>query len=85
MINWINGNAPPGFFQCLVNHDGVFSFESSYYSTEELYFMQHEFGGVPWAANSGPRANVGAPDGETKGSGASRHTPKWTAGRRPRW
>lgn len=50
MINYLNGHAPPGFFRCLVCHDGVFSFESSYYSTEELFFMEKEFGGVPWEA-----------------------------------
>lgn len=50
MINWLNGNAPPNFFKCLVNHDGLFSFEASYYSTEELFFMEFEFGGVPWKA-----------------------------------
>jgi len=51
MINYINGNAPPGFFRCLVCHDGTFNFESSYYSTEELFFMEYEFQGVPWKAS----------------------------------
>lgn len=52
MINYLNGNAPQGFFRCLVCHDGTFSIESSYYGTEELFFMEHEFGGVPWKAGA---------------------------------
>lgn len=61
MINWINGNAPHGFFKALVNHDGVFSFESSYFTTEELFFMEHEFGGVPWRSDGVP-SPAGASD-----------------------
>ncbi|KAJ1680427.1 dipeptidylpeptidase [Spiromyces aspiralis] len=45
-INWLNGHTDR--FRCLVNHDGMFSTLSSYYSTEELYFPEREFGGVPW-------------------------------------
>ena len=26
MVNWINGKAPDGCFQCLVNHDGTNDF-----------------------------------------------------------
>ncbi len=36
MINWINGHSDR--FRCLVNHDGVFSLVSQYYTTEELWF-----------------------------------------------
>jgi hypothetical protein len=36
MINWINGHTDR--FKCLVNHDGVFSLFSQYYTTEELWF-----------------------------------------------
>lgn len=49
MINWIAGNwfddkgNPP--FRCLVNHDGLFDQRSMYYSTEELWFPEWEFGG----------------------------------------
>jgi len=43
MVNYLNGNAPKGMFRCLVCHDGVFGFESSYYTTEELFFMETEF------------------------------------------
>jgi dipeptidyl aminopeptidase/acylaminoacyl peptidase len=52
MINWINGHHPPGMFQCLVNHDGIFDLKSLYYSTEELWFPEWEFG-LPWESNSG--------------------------------
>ncbi|KAJ2745188.1 dipeptidylpeptidase [Coemansia sp. BCRC 34301] len=46
MINWINGHS--NVFRALVNHDGMFSTVSTYYSTEELYFPETEFGGVPF-------------------------------------
>lgn len=36
MVNWLNGYAPAGLFACLVSHDGCFSFDASYYSTEEV-------------------------------------------------
>ncbi|KAJ2703487.1 dipeptidylpeptidase [Coemansia sp. IMI 203386] len=46
MINWINGHTDR--FRCLVNHDGMFSTISTYYSTEELYFPETEFEGTPF-------------------------------------
>ncbi|KAJ2907562.1 dipeptidylpeptidase [Coemansia aciculifera] len=46
MINWINGHSD--VFKALVNHDGMFSTVSTYYSTEELYFPETEFEGVPF-------------------------------------
>ncbi|RKP15086.1 Alpha/Beta hydrolase protein, partial [Piptocephalis cylindrospora] len=46
MMNWINGHTDR--FSCLVNHDGMFSTTGTYYTTEELYFPEHEFGGTPW-------------------------------------
>ncbi|KAJ3037997.1 hypothetical protein HK097_003313 [Rhizophlyctis rosea] len=45
MINWINGHT--NRFKCLVNHDGIFDTRSTYYSTEELWFPELEFGGRP--------------------------------------
>ena len=39
-------------FKCLVNHDGVFDLRSAYWSTEELFFMEKEFGGTPYAPES---------------------------------
>ena len=44
MINWIAGNWPDRF-DCLVNHDGLFDLRSFYYSTEELWFPEWDFGG----------------------------------------
>lgn len=44
MINWIAGRWPDRF-RCLVVHDGVFDQRSMYYSTEELWFPEWEFGG----------------------------------------
>jgi dipeptidyl aminopeptidase/acylaminoacyl peptidase len=46
MINWINGHTDR--FRCLVSHDGELDVKSSYYSTEELWFPEWEFGGTPW-------------------------------------
>jgi dipeptidyl aminopeptidase/acylaminoacyl peptidase len=42
MINWIAGQWPDGF-KCLVSHDGIFDNRTMYYSTEELWFPEHEF------------------------------------------
>ncbi|HEY8510012.1 MAG TPA: S9 family peptidase, partial [Steroidobacteraceae bacterium] len=44
MINWIAGQWPERF-RCLVNHAGVFDQRSMYYSTEELWFPEWDFGG----------------------------------------
>ena len=49
-MNYLNGHAPKNMFKALVNHDGVFDMRSSYWSTEELFFMEKEFGGPPCEA-----------------------------------
>jgi dipeptidyl aminopeptidase/acylaminoacyl peptidase len=46
MINWINGHTRR--FKCLVNHDGGFDEFANYYTTEELWFPEWEFKGLPW-------------------------------------
>ncbi|KAI9322343.1 Alpha/Beta hydrolase protein [Dichotomocladium elegans] len=46
MINWLNGHTDR--FKAFVNHDGIFSSVSSYYTSEELYFPEREFGGPPF-------------------------------------
>ncbi|MGE0760515.1 MAG: prolyl oligopeptidase family serine peptidase [Pirellulaceae bacterium] len=46
MINWINGHT--NRFRCLVNHDGGFDEFANYFTTEELWFPEWEFRGVPW-------------------------------------
>jgi dipeptidyl aminopeptidase/acylaminoacyl peptidase len=46
MVNWIAGHTDR--FKCLVSHDGEFSVEASYYSTEELWFPEWDLLGPPW-------------------------------------
>ncbi|HVO10633.1 MAG TPA: S9 family peptidase [Vicinamibacteria bacterium] len=46
MVNWIAGHTDR--FRALVSHDGMFDTVSAYYSTEELWFPEWEFGGPPW-------------------------------------
>jgi dipeptidyl aminopeptidase/acylaminoacyl peptidase len=46
MANWMEGHTDR--FRCLVSHDGEMDITSSYYSTEELWFPEWEFGGAPW-------------------------------------
>jgi dipeptidyl aminopeptidase/acylaminoacyl peptidase len=46
MVNWIAGHTDR--FKCLVSHDGEFNVESSYYSTEELWFPEWDLLGPPW-------------------------------------
>ncbi|TPX34481.1 hypothetical protein SmJEL517_g02821 [Synchytrium microbalum] len=43
MINWINGHTDR--FKALVCHDGIFDTRAAYYTTEELWFPEYEFGG----------------------------------------
>jgi dipeptidyl aminopeptidase/acylaminoacyl peptidase len=52
MVNWIAGAAPDRF-RCLVNHAGVFDNRAMYYSTEELWFPEWEFGGPEFANPQG--------------------------------
>jgi len=47
MANWILGHSDR--FKCLVSHDGMFSTESAYGTTEELWFNEWEFKGTPWS------------------------------------
>jgi dipeptidyl aminopeptidase/acylaminoacyl peptidase len=46
MVNWIAGHSDR--FRALVSHAGVFDLHSMYGTTEELWFPEWEFGGVPW-------------------------------------
>ncbi|KDE07441.1 hypothetical protein MVLG_02307 [Microbotryum lychnidis-dioicae p1A1 Lamole] len=48
MANWIQGHNSSLGFKCIVCHDGVFSTPGVWYTTEELYFPEREFGGTPW-------------------------------------
>jgi dipeptidyl aminopeptidase/acylaminoacyl peptidase len=47
MIYWIAGHT--NRFKCLVDHDGVFNTVSMAGSTEELWFVNWDFGGTPYA------------------------------------
>lgn len=49
MVNWMAGtwNKP---WKCFVNHDGVFDLRSMYYSTEELWMQEWDFGGPAYDA-----------------------------------
>lgn len=44
MMNWIAGRWSDRF-NCLVNHAGIFDLRPFYYSTEELWFPEQDFGG----------------------------------------
>jgi dipeptidyl aminopeptidase/acylaminoacyl peptidase len=49
VINWIQGNPELGFgFKALVCHDGIFDTTYVSYTTDELFFNNHEWGGRPW-------------------------------------
>lgn len=50
MVNWILGhNNDPRFkFKTLVSHAGVYNLESMAASTEEIWFVNWEFKGMPW-------------------------------------
>ncbi|KAK5990897.1 putative dipeptidyl-peptidase 5 [Cladobotryum mycophilum] len=52
MINWIQGNDLGRKFKALVCHDGVFS-TLNQWSTEELFFPEHDFGGTLWENREG--------------------------------
>ncbi|TDL17751.1 alpha/beta-hydrolase [Rickenella mellea] len=48
-INWIQGHPEYGFgFKALICHDGVFDSSYNGFSTDELFFFNHDFGGRPW-------------------------------------
>jgi dipeptidyl aminopeptidase/acylaminoacyl peptidase len=47
-VDWILGHT--GRFKAAVTHDGVFNLESMTTVTEELWFMDWDFGGPPWTA-----------------------------------
>jgi len=48
-INWIQGHPEFGFgFKALVCYDGTFDTAYNAYSTDELFFFNHDFGGRPW-------------------------------------
>jgi dipeptidyl aminopeptidase/acylaminoacyl peptidase len=46
MVDWIAGHTDR--YRALVSHDGVFDLRSMYGATEELWFVEWEFGGPYW-------------------------------------
>ena len=52
MMNWIAGQWPDRF-KCIVTHDGIFDHRSMYYSTEELWFPEWDFGGPEYLNPAG--------------------------------
>jgi len=53
-MNWIQANPEFGFgFKAYVCHDGVFDTRSLGFTTDELFFNNHEFGGPPWTVKGG--------------------------------
>lgn len=69
-INWIQGHPDYGFgFKALFCHDGIFDTRNGGYTTDELYFWDHDFGGLPWskkAKETGEKFNP------------SQHVDKWS-------
>ena len=49
-VDWIIGHS--NRFKAAVSHDGVFNLESMSLATEELWFVEWEFGGTPWSATA---------------------------------
>ena len=47
MIDWLASHSK-GRFRALVSHAGVYNLTSMYGSTEELWFPERDFGGMPW-------------------------------------
>jgi dipeptidyl aminopeptidase/acylaminoacyl peptidase len=47
MVDWIATHS--GRFKCLISHAGPYDDLSMYGATEELWFMDWEFGGTPWS------------------------------------
>ncbi len=50
-INWILGHTDR--FKCLVSHDGMFNAESTWGTTDELWFNDWEFKGTPYDNRAG--------------------------------
>jgi len=52
-VNWIQGHPEYDFgFKALFSHDGIFDTRYFGYSTDELFFWDHDFGGVPWGKHA---------------------------------
>ena len=47
MVNWIQSHNHNFGFKAIVCHDGIFDLTSTFYSTEELWYMTHDLEGTP--------------------------------------
>ncbi|KAL5512736.1 hypothetical protein ACEPAG_3002 [Sanghuangporus baumii] len=69
-INWIQGHPEYGFgFKALVTHDGVFDTPYNGFSTDEMFFFNHDFGGPPWDPKAKPIVDKFSP---------SNYIPNWS-------
>ena len=82
--NWLNGNAPKGMFKALVCHCGTFDLRSSYFSTEELFFMEALLAGLePWLGDSARAAPAKSTD-RSRSSRGSMNSAALRSSRLPR-
>ena len=49
-VDWLIGHT--NRFKAAVTHDGVFNLESMALTTEELWFVEWDFGGAPWSSTA---------------------------------
>ena len=48
MANWMQGHNDALGFAAIVCHDGILNTTATWFSTEEIYFPEHDLGGTPW-------------------------------------
>ncbi|KAJ1895276.1 dipeptidylpeptidase [Kickxella alabastrina] len=60
MVNWLNGNTDR--FSAMVAHDGMFNTVSNYYTTDELWFVERDVGGVPFTRDGRPKYEIFNPE-----------------------
>jgi dipeptidyl aminopeptidase/acylaminoacyl peptidase len=48
MMDWFAVNDISKRFKCLISHCSVWNFESEWGTTDELWFDEHDHGGLPW-------------------------------------
>ncbi|MDD2386129.1 MAG: S9 family peptidase [Bacteroidales bacterium] len=47
-VFWLAGHNEDNTFKAFISHCGMFNFESQYAATEEMFFVNHDFGGAYW-------------------------------------
>lgn len=47
-VFWLAGHNEDKLFKAFISHCGIFNFESMYNSTEEMFFINHDYGGAYW-------------------------------------